>query len=94
MITLKEGKIIDQWSTLMEQCQGEGEGLLQGVEANLERHQAPGVSWKRESVAPGWLKGLFGKRRDFLLLTTSASTTISCASARATTGRTSTSPGT
>lgn len=45
MITLKEGKIIDQWSTLMEQCQGEGEGLLQGVEANLERHQAPGVSW-------------------------------------------------
>jgi hypothetical protein len=69
MITLKEGKIIDQWSTLIEQCQGEGEGLLQGVEGHLKRHEAPGVSWKRESVAPGWLKGLMGKRRDFLLLT-------------------------
>ena len=30
MITLKDGKIIDQWSTLIEQCQGEGEGLLRG----------------------------------------------------------------
>lgn len=69
MITLKEGKIIDQWSTLMQQCQGQGEGLLQAVEKNLEKHQAPGVSWKRESVAPGLLKGLFGKRRDYLLLT-------------------------
>ena len=24
MITLKDGKIIDQWSTLIEQCQGHG----------------------------------------------------------------------
>lgn len=69
MITLKEGKIIDQWSTLIEQCQGHGEALLQAVEKNLARHQPPGVSWNRESVAPGWLKGLFGKRRDYLLLT-------------------------
>ena len=69
MITLKEGKIIDQWSTLMEQCQGEGEGLLQIVEADLGRQEAPGVGWKRETVAPGWLKGLFGKRRDYLLVT-------------------------
>lgn len=68
MITLKEGKILDQWSTLMEQCQGHGEGLLQTVEKNLEQNQAPGVSWKQESVAPGWLKGLFGKRRDYLLV--------------------------
>ncbi len=69
MITLKEGKILDQWSTMIEQSQGHGEGLLQAVEANLQTSQAPGVSWKRESVAPGMLKGLFGKRRDFLLLT-------------------------
>lgn len=69
MITLKEGKIIDQWSTLIEQCQGHGEGLLQVVEANLKAYEAPDVNWKRESVAPGWIKGLFGKRRVYLLLT-------------------------
>ena len=68
MLTLKEGRIIDQWSTLMEECQGEGEGLLQMVESNLDRAKAPGVNWKRESVSPGWLKGLMGKRRDFLLV--------------------------
>jgi hypothetical protein len=69
MITLKEGKILEKWSTLMEKCKGYAEGLLQAVEKNLEGHQAPGVTWKRESVAPGWLKGLFGKRRDYLLVT-------------------------
>ncbi len=69
MITLTEGKIIDQWSTMIAQCHGHSEALLQGVEANLKASEAPpGVNWKRESVAPGWLKGLFGKRRDFLLV--------------------------
>jgi hypothetical protein len=69
VVTLKEGKIIDQWSALLEQCQGHGEGVLQAVEGNLKAAEAPGVSWRRESVSPGWLKGLFGKRRDFLLVT-------------------------
>jgi hypothetical protein len=69
MVTLKEGKILDHWATMLEQCHGHDEELLRKVEKHLEAFQAPGVSWKRESVSPGWLKGLRGKRRDFLLLT-------------------------
>ncbi len=68
MVTLKDGKILDNWATMLMNCQGEEEGFFRAVEANLEALQAPGVSWKREAVAPGFLKGLFGKRRDFLLV--------------------------
>jgi hypothetical protein len=68
MVTLKEGKIIDQWSTLIEQCHGEAEGFFRMVEEQLGGYQPPGVKWARESVAPGFWKGLTGKRRDFVLV--------------------------
>lgn len=69
MVTLKDGKIIDSWATLLEQCQGEEEGLLRAVKDHLDTFQAPGVSANRDTVAPGWLKGLFGKKREFLIVT-------------------------
>jgi hypothetical protein len=68
MVTLKDGKILDNWATMLDQCQGEEEGLLRAVEGHLETFQAPGVKWSRETVAPGWLKGLMGKKRDFLIV--------------------------
>lgn len=68
MVTLKEGKILDQWATLLEQCQGEEEGVFRLVEAALTGYEAPGVTWKRESVATGFWKALKGKRRDFILV--------------------------
>ena len=52
MVTLKDGKIIDNWATLLEQCQGEEEGLLRSVEGMLGGFHAPGVGWNRETVAP------------------------------------------
>lgn len=68
MVTLKDGKILDKWSTMLTNCRGEEEGLVRAVEANLAAFEAPGVSWTRETVSPGWLKGLMGKKRDFLLV--------------------------
>ncbi|HEV2055946.1 MAG TPA: hypothetical protein VGV06_12345 [Methylomirabilota bacterium] len=68
MVTLKSGRIVDEWSTLIEQSQGEAEALLQAIDGRLRKHKAPGLTWRRENIAPGWLKGFFGKRRDFLLL--------------------------
>jgi hypothetical protein len=41
MITLKGSRIVDQWSTLMDSCQGEAEGMLQAIEANPQKHNAP-----------------------------------------------------
>ena len=69
MRTVFRGEVLDQWSNLLEGCQGSSEQVLQAVERNLHEAQAPGVTWKREAVAPNWLKGFGGGRRDFLSIT-------------------------
>lgn len=40
MVTLKEGKILEQWSALLENCHGEEEKLLENIDANLKAYQA------------------------------------------------------
>lgn len=69
MVTLKEAKILEQWAVVLERCQGEEEALLRSIEDNLKSFETPGMTWSRETVSPGWLKGLFGKKRDFLIVT-------------------------
>ena len=68
MVTLKEGKVMDHWASLLIQCQGEEEGLFRAIEEQLAAFQPPEVTWKRDSVAPGYWKGLMGKRRDYILV--------------------------
>jgi hypothetical protein len=68
MVTLKEGKIVTSRATLLTNCQGEDEHFFHIVEERLAAFEAPGVSWARETVAPGFLKALKGKRRDFILV--------------------------
>ncbi len=69
MFTLKDGKILDEWSNMLGGCAGMAEELIAAVEGRIRAQEAPGVATKRESVAPGWIKGLFGKRRDYLIVT-------------------------
>src|SRR5262245_64407781 len=68
MLSLKDGKIVRQWGTMLAGCQGEGPGLLKTVEEILASYDVPGLSWKQESASTGFLKGLAGKRRDFLVV--------------------------
>jgi hypothetical protein len=68
MVTLTQGKVVDQWFVLLESCQGEEEGFVRAVEHQLNRLKPPAVSWKRDSGAPSMVSGLKGKRRDFLVI--------------------------
>lgn len=68
MITLMRQKVQEEWGTILEECNGEGEGLLQAVEAHLTRLHPPDAAWRRESIAPNAVKGLAGKRRDGLVV--------------------------
>lgn len=68
MVTLRKAKIVETWASLLVHCQGEAEGFFRMVEEELRALEPPGVTWKRESAAPGFWKGLAGKRREFLLL--------------------------
>ena len=65
---LTDYQIVNQWHALLPRCHGEAPGILAMVEDELAQVGVPGLYWSQESVSTGLLKGLFGKRRDFLLV--------------------------
>ncbi|HZS04835.1 MAG TPA: hypothetical protein VFD58_08365 [Blastocatellia bacterium] len=68
-VTLKEEKLIDSWGVVIEEGAGRQELLMKNILHYLESSQLPGVQWRQIEAQPGWLKGIFGKRRDFLMVT-------------------------
>ncbi len=60
--------VIARFHALIHEAAGEAHGFLHSVERTLDRSEAPGLTWTYESVSTGLVKGLFGKRRDYLLV--------------------------
>lgn len=63
---INQEKIIEQWSTLIEGANGEGEKVLKGAIRIIERLNAPDVFASRKEIRPG--PGLIKKRREFLVV--------------------------
>ena len=70
MLSLKDGKIVREWSTMLPECQGEGPGLVEVIKRKLGAYEIPDLSWKEESTSTGFMKSMMGKRRDFLVVRT------------------------
>jgi len=68
MLSLKDGKIAQEWSIMLPECQGGGPGLVEAIQQKFAAYEAPGLSWKEESASTGFMKSLLGKRRDFLVV--------------------------
>jgi len=69
-ITLKEEKIIDRWSILIEGAGGKGKEVFQKTEARLQKIEAPNIIVKSQEVRPSILSGLiYRKQRPFLTVT-------------------------
>jgi hypothetical protein len=68
-VTLKDEKIIDRWSVLIENGQAKVEQVYQDTENFITVSKAPGIKIEKVKVRPGWLKGLFGKERDYMMVT-------------------------
>jgi hypothetical protein len=68
-VTLKDEKIIDRWSIIIENGQGNAEQIYKDTESYIKESKAPGIEIGRVKVRPGWLKGLFGKERDYVMVT-------------------------
>jgi len=71
-VTLKDEKIIDRWSMIVESGQGQAEKIYQDTENNIKESKAPGIRIERTKVRPGWLKGLLGKEREYMMVTNEA----------------------
>ena len=70
MLSLKDGKIVREWSSMLPECQAEGPGLVETIQRKLAAYEIPGLSWKEESASTGFMKSMMGKRRDFLVVRT------------------------
>jgi hypothetical protein len=65
-VTLKDEKILDTWAVVMEDGAGYADALLQNVQGRLKSSELPGITWGTVDAQPGMLKGLFGKKREYL----------------------------
>lgn len=68
-VTLKDEKILDSWGLVMEGAAGHAHSLTERIEGLLKHGELPGISWKITEAQPGMLKGWFGKKRDYLMIT-------------------------
>jgi len=71
-VTLKDEKVMDRWSVLIVNGQGRAEELFDMVASNIDKISPPEVEFQMEVVKPGLLKGLMGKKREYLMVTNSA----------------------
>jgi hypothetical protein len=65
MATLKSEKVIQQWGQLIEGGAGRDRWVLDTTEQLIKDANIPNVSLRREAVS----SGLFGEKRDFLIVT-------------------------
>lgn len=77
-IALREEKILEKWSVLVQNAQGKGKEIIEKAAKLIQQSNAPGVKAEMArvfpKVAPGFLeskffKGLEQKGRDYLMIT-------------------------
>ncbi|MFH1561864.1 MAG: hypothetical protein ABIF11_00385 [Nitrospirota bacterium] len=68
-VTLQDEKIIDRWSMIIENGQGTAEQVYRDTENYIRESKAPGIEIDSVRVRPGWLKGLFGNERNYIMVT-------------------------
>ena len=69
---LKDEKIVDSWAIVIDEAHGKSDFIFDTAQKLLEKNQAPGVKWEMGEVTPSFFKGLFGRKRDYLLVTNEA----------------------
>lgn len=67
--TLRKEQVIENWSTLIENAQGNTEMIFQDTKDFINASKAPSLEMQMRSMAPGVFKNLMGNKRDFLEVT-------------------------
>ena len=66
LATLKKEEVIDNWSILIENGNGRAEDIFRDTNSFILETKAPAIAIKREEISPSMLKGVLGRKRDFL----------------------------
>ena len=67
--TLRKEQVVDNWSILIENGQGNAKMVFKETENFIKKSKAPSVEMKMRNMSPGTFKGLMGIERDFLEIT-------------------------
>lgn len=66
---LRKDQVQDNWSNLLGGAQEKAEEIFQNTEQFIKESKAPDIRMERKEIAPGLIKGLTGKTRNFLVIT-------------------------
>lgn len=66
---LRKDEVIDSWTILIEQGQGRAGEIFEDTKGYIEKTKAPSVRVEKREMAPGLIRGAFGTRRIFLVIT-------------------------
>jgi hypothetical protein len=67
--TLRKEQVIDNWSILIENAQGNAGMVFQETERFIKESKAPSLEMKMRAMSPGVIRSLMGTKRDFLEVT-------------------------
>lgn len=68
-VTLQDEKIIDRWSMIIENGQGNAERIYKDTEDYIKESKAPGIEVDEVKIRTSWLKGLLGNERRYVMVT-------------------------
>jgi len=68
MAIVRKEEVIESWSILIGGGQGRAENVFNDTDNFITQTKAPNVKKERKKLAPGLFRGLFGAKRDFLVV--------------------------
>lgn len=69
MAVLSKEEIVDDWSTLINGANGKAEEVFSAVKDLIAKTKVPNVAVEQKEMSPGVIRGMFGTKRDFLVVT-------------------------
>jgi Homeodomain-like domain len=69
MAVVAKEEVVDDWSVLIAQAQGQAEQLFTDAERLINESKAPAIRMQKKEIAPSLVRGILGGRRPFLVVT-------------------------
>jgi hypothetical protein len=66
---LRKENVLETWAILIEGGEGKSEEVFRDTEGFITASKVPSVAMERRQISPGIVRGAFGVKREFLIIT-------------------------
>ncbi len=74
---VRNEQVVEKWHTLFEDAQGNAERIFSETERLIKESKAPNIQIIKRKMSPGFLRGILGTKRDFLIVTVTGNSNLS-----------------